>query len=140
MIPFKVVTLHGVTYEDDIEKVTIPTAAGEITVHPNHAALVSVLQPGEVVIHKEGHTVPLVVSAGLVEIRPTGEVYIMADTAERAEDIDLDRAEQKAKARAEELMKQQHSLQDVDFARIQALIEKDLARIDVGNRYRKLRV
>lgn len=138
MMPFKVVTLHGVTYEDDVLKVTIPTVAGEVTIHENHSPIVSVLKAGEMTIVKDGSEVTLAVSSGILEIKPSGEVYVMADTAERAEDIDVDRAEE-ARKRAEELMKKQTSAQDVDFARIQAQIEKELARIQVGNKYRKLR-
>ena len=72
-----------------------------------------------------------------MEIRPTGEVYVMADAAERAEHIDVDRAED-ARKRAEDLMKKQSNLADIDFARIQAKMEKELARISVGKKYRKL--
>ena len=63
------------------------------------------------------------------------ELYIVADTAERAEQIDIARAEA-ARQRAEELMKQQQ-IADVDYARIQAKLEKELARVRVGKKYRK---
>jgi len=139
MISFKVVTLHGVTYEDEIQKVTIPTQCGEVTILENHSPLVSVLKPGEMIIHKDGQEIPLVISTGILDIRPTGEVYVMADTAERAEDIDVERAEE-ARTRAEELMKEQKNIENFDFARMQVMIEKELARIDVGNKYRKLRI
>lgn len=135
---FKIVTPHGVTYDDTIEKVTVPTRAGMITILPNHAALVSVLCPGEMVIYKEGSSsVSVAVASGILEIRPTGEVYVMADSAERAEHIDIARAEE-ARMRAEELMKKQDQIADIDFARLQAKMEKELARISVGNKYRKL--
>ncbi|MBT4153458.1 MAG: ATP synthase F1 subunit epsilon [Candidatus Magasanikbacteria bacterium] len=139
MIKFKVVTLHGVTYEDDIDKVTIPTRSGAITILENHAPLVSVLKPGEMTIHKGDDKIPLAVSTGIMEIRPSGEVFVMADTAERAEDIDVERADD-ARKRAEELMKQQRGTENLDFARMQAMIEKELVRVDVGNKYRKLRI
>ena len=132
---FKVVTPHGVTYEDNVEKVSIPTMAGDIEILENHAALVSVLAPGELVIHKDDHTVNLAVSGGIIEMRPTGELYILADTAERAEDIDVERADA-ARKRAQELLKQQKNVADVDFARIQAMIEKETVRLSVGNKYR----
>lgn len=133
---FKIVTPNGIIYSDDsVEKVTLPTEAGEITVLDNHAPMVSVLKAGEINIHKEGHVVPLAVSTGVLEIRPTGAVYVLADTAERATDIDLERAEA-AKKRAEELLKQQQSIADVDFVRIQAQINKELARIGVAKKYK----
>ncbi|MBU0660727.1 ATP synthase F1 subunit epsilon [Patescibacteria group bacterium] len=136
MMPFTIVTPNGVLYQDDVEKVTIPTQAGEITILEAHAPMVSIIQAGEMHIHKDGNVVPLAVSTGFMEMRPTGELFIIADTAERAEDIDLSRAEA-AKARAEELLKQQDNMADVDFARIQASIEKELARISVGKKYRR---
>jgi len=101
----------------------------------NHAPIVSVLRPGELVATKKDAVVSMAVAGGILEVRETGEVYIMADAAERAEHIDLDRAEA-ARQRAEELMKQKDHMQNVDFARLQAKIEKELARITVGKKYR----
>ncbi|HBB37699.1 MAG TPA: ATP synthase F1 subunit epsilon [Candidatus Magasanikbacteria bacterium] len=138
MITFKIVTPNGVTYEDDIEKVTIPTGDGEITVLESHAPLVSTLAPGEVLVHKNGHVIALAISTGILEIRPNSEVYLLADTSERAEHIDIERAEA-AKARAEELLKRQENDLDIDFARIQSIIERETARISVGRRYRDVR-
>lgn len=138
MITFKIVTPDGVTYEDNIDKVTIPTGAGQITVLEGHAPLVSTLKPGEVFVHKDGTMIPLAVSGGIMEIRPTGEVFLMADTSERAEDIDVARAEA-AKKRAEELLKKQENALDVDFARIQAMIERETARLSVAKRYRDVK-
>ena len=137
-IDFRIVTLEGLIYEGEIDKVTIPTTSGEITVLANHAPMVSVLKAGELAVHKSDHTVGMAVSGGIIEIRPDSEVYIMADTAERAEDIDLSRAEE-AKKRAEQLLKEQEGAADIDFARIQVAIEKELARLDVGRKYKNLR-
>ena len=137
MITFKIVTPERVVYEDTITKVTIPTTEGEITVLPEHAPLVTMLSAGEMQVHKEsGDMVELAIAGGVLEIRPDSEVYVMADTAERGEDIDLQRA-QKAKERAEELLKEINDVADVDYARLQAVIERELARISVGNRYRR---
>ena len=137
-ITFKIVTPEGVVYESDIDKVTIPTEVGQITVLPNHTPIVSVLKAGELIVHKDATVYGLAVSGGVLEIRPTGEVYIMADTAERAEHIDIERAEA-ARVRAEELLKQEQFMADVDFARLQAVIEKELARLDVARKYRNIR-
>lgn len=135
---FKVVTPHGITYNDTIEKVTVPTLAGALTILDQHAPIVSVLAAGEMIIHRvDGSTVDVAVSGGIMEIVSSGAVYIMADTAERAEEIDISRAEA-AKKRAEQLLTQQKNIADVDFARIQASIEKELARISIGKKYRKL--
>lgn len=137
MIQFKIVTPYGVTYDDMIEKVTIPTAAGEITVLENHTPLVSILAPGELIIHKEGYTTGIALSGGFFEIRPNSDVYIMADTAEHGEQIDIERAEA-AQKRAEELLKQIQNVEDVDYARLQAAIEKELVRVSVGRKYKNV--
>jgi len=139
MLEFKIVKPEGVVYEADIEKVTIPTKAGEITVYENHAPLVSVLDTGELLITKEGNTVAIAVSGGFFEMRPDNKLYIMADSAERADEIDISRAEQ-AKKRAEEQLKKIQNVSDVDFARVQAMIDKELNRLHVGNKYKNLKV
>lgn len=136
---FKVVTPDGVTYDNAVLKVTIPTEAGQITIHENHLQMVSILSPGEMIVHTdEKSEVNLAISGGMLEVRQTGEVYVIADTAERAEDIDVERAE-KARKRAEELLAQKDNLADVEFARLQAKIEKELSRISVGNKYKNIR-
>lgn len=133
----KIVTPDGITYESEVDQVSVPTQSGEITVLPHHIPLVSVLQAGELRILKGGQPIILAVSTGVLEVRPTGEVYLLADTAERAEEIDLERAEASRK-RAEELMQQKQSLEDVEFARLQSKMEKELARLRVGKKYRNL--
>ncbi len=137
MLKFKIVTPEGITYSDDsVDSVTIPTTTGQITVLQNHIPLVSILAPGELVVHKGTEDIPMAVSGGVVEVRPESEVYIMADSAVRAEHIDVTAAET-AKAKAEELLKQQENAADVDFARLQAMIEREVVKIKVGNKYRK---
>jgi F-type H+-transporting ATPase subunit epsilon len=135
---FKLVTPDGVTYEDDaVTEVILPSSTGQIGVLPKHIPLVSILMPGEIVVKKTDHEVSLAVSGGVIEVRPNDEVYVMADTAERAEHIDLSRAEA-AKKRAEELLKRENAAADVDFARLQAVIERETARMRVGKKYKKL--
>lgn len=136
-LTLKIVTPDGVTYDSAAESVSLPTASGEITILPHHVPLVTVLKPGEVRIKVPGQEFALAVSSGVVEIRPNSVVYVLAETAERAEHIDLDRAAV-AKARAEELMKSQERLDDEDFARLTASLEKELVRLRVGRKYRNL--
>lgn len=137
MINFKIVTPEGIVYQNNIYKVSIPTAAGEITVLPGHIPLVSILSAGELKITDESGEHPIAVAGGAVEVRPENEVIILADNAERAEEIDISRAEE-AKKRAEEQMKQIQNVEDVDFAKLQAVMERELNRIRVGKKYRKI--
>lgn len=137
-IKFKIVTLERVVYEDEIDRLTAPTESGVITVLPRHAPLVSVLKPGEIKIVKDGYEVALAVSTGFLEIRKNSEVYALADSAERAEEIDIESAKA-AKARAEELLQKKQYKTDVDFARIQAIINRETAKLKVAGKYKNLR-
>ncbi len=136
-IHLKIATPERIIYENDIFQVSIPTMDGEITVLPNHVPLVSVLRAGEMrIVDKEGEQI-LAVSGGFLEVRGQNEIVILADNAERATEIDIDRAEQ-ARLRAEEMMKQTKAGEDVDFAKLQAMIDREMNRVRVGKKYKKL--
>ncbi|EKE06568.1 MAG: F0F1 ATP synthase subunit epsilon [uncultured bacterium] len=137
MIDFKIAKPEGIVYEGEVERITIPTLSGEITVLENHAPLVSVLDTGEMIVHVSNkETVSISISGGILEIRPDSKVYIMADSAEKSEEIDIERAEE-AKNRAQEMLEKEKNLADVDFARLQAIIEKEMNRIHIAKKYRK---
>jgi|SRR3989344_1321822 len=137
-IDFKIVTLEKVTYSDEIDQLTIPTEAGEITVMARHAPLVSIIKPGEIRIKKDGQTVLMAVSTGFLEIRKNSHVYILADSADRAEEIDIESAKA-ARARAEEMLKEKQNRTDVDFAKLQAIINRETAKLKVADKYRRLK-
>ena len=138
MIKFKIVTPEKLVYENEIYQVSIPTTSGEITVLPNHIPMVSVLAVGELkIVDKDGEH-PYAVAGGFLEIKGENKIVILADKAERADTIDVERAKE-ARKRAEEEMIKAKAGEDVDFARFQALIDKEMNRIRVGNKYRKLK-
>ncbi len=134
---FKILTLENTVYESDIEQVTIPTQDGEVTVLARHTPLVSLLKPGQLRLKKDGEELLMSVSGGFIEVRPDSKVVILADTAERADEIDLERAEAGRK-RAEAMLQEKESIDNIEFARLQAILEKELARIKVGKKYRSL--
>lgn len=136
-IKFKIVTPERVVYENDVLQVTIPTTTGEITILPNHVPLISVLSAGELRIKDRDGEHTIAVVGGAVEVRPESEVVILADNAERAEEIDIARAEE-ARKRAEEQMQQLKHTEDVDYAKLQAVMERELNRIRIGKKYRKI--
>ena len=90
---FKIVTLEQVVYDSGIDQATIPTEAGEITVMARHTPMVSLLKPGQLRFKKDGEEQLMSVSGGFIEIRPDSKLVILADPAERAEDLDVERAE-----------------------------------------------
>ena len=137
-LKLKIATPEKVIYENDVFQVSIPTMDGEITVLPNHVPLVSVLKAGEMkIVDKDGEQI-LAVSGGFLEVRGQNEIVILADNAERATEIDIDRAEQ-ARLRAEELMKQTKSVEDVDFAKLQTMMEREMNRVRVGRKYKEIK-
>ena len=138
-IHFLLVTPDGVRYDDMASSVSIPTEQGEVTILPNHSLFISKLKSGKITIVKsDGTTSVLSISHGLLEVRSNNTLYVLADSAEHAADIDIARAEA-ARKRAEELLASAELDNQMEYARIQAQIEKELARISVGNKYKDVK-
>ena len=136
-IKFKIVTPERVVYEDDIDSLSLPTSQGEITVLPHHIPLVSNLVAGELVVRKGGETHPMAISGGFVEVRKGNEITVLADTAERVQELDERRAEE-ARRRAEKLLTERRA-DDVDYAALASKIKKELTRLKVARKYAHLR-
>lgn len=137
-IQLKITTPERVVLEKEFESVSLPTENGEITVLPNHISLLTCLVPGEVQARLGGEEISMAVSGGFVEFHDN-EMNILADTAERAEEIDLERAEQ-ARKRAEEAKQEvQKNMDENQYAVVISRIEKNLARIKVARRHRSRR-
>ncbi|MBP6925841.1 MAG: ATP synthase F1 subunit epsilon [Candidatus Pacebacteria bacterium] len=135
-LKFKIATPDRVVYENDVEQVSIPTTSGEITVHPNHISMVTVVKPGELRIIKDGQILPHYVAGGTLEIRPDNTMVLLANISERAEDIDIAAAED-AYNRACEAMERKDAVSDVDFAKFQGIMERELSRMNVAKKWRK---
>ena len=136
-INFKIATPERVVYEDEVDQITLPTKMGEITVLPNHLPLVSSLLAGEILIKKDNEEIPMAVAGGFVEFN-NNKMVILADNAERVEEIDEARAEQ-ARKKVEELLEQKRGVEEVDYTALAAKMERELARLKVVRKYRKLR-
>lgn len=135
-IDFHIVTPERTVYSQEVLEVTVPTGSGEITILPNHIPLVSTVVLGELRAKLSDGTVhPFAVSSGIVEVQPSSKVVILADRSELAAEIDLERAEEAYK-RAEEAMKTIQNTADVDYARFEALMNKELNRVKVARRWR----
>jgi len=135
-IKFEIVTPERIVLKEEVLQVTVPTQSGEITVLPDHIPLVSILRPGVLELKKaNGESEIISVSGGFVEVLKN-KIVILADTAERA--IELDEAKiEEARAKAEE-MKKWKDADAVQFAEANALIEKQLARSKAVRRWRNL--
>ena len=132
-IQFKITTPEKIVYEGEIDQITLPTLEGEITILPNHVSLVSVLKAGELSLKESGKLIALVISGGFLEFK-NNNLIVLADTAERVEEIDLVRAEE-ARQRAE-VLKTEKRLDEQEYATLAAKIEKELARIKVARKHR----
>jgi len=132
-IKFKIVTPEKTVFEDSVDQITLPTREGEITVLPEHIPLIAVLAPGELTARQDGKEIAMAVSGGMVEVRKN-ELTILADTAERAEEIDLARAEV-ARKKAEQLKDEKIRMDETEYAAVAALMERNLARIKVARKH-----
>ena len=131
----KIVTPQSVVVSEEYISATIPTATGELTILPNHLPLVGKIKAGEIVLRREDGQTALSVSSGILEVRPDSHLIILADDALRAENIDVERAEE-AKKRVEKMILEKKNERDVDYAKLQGFLEKEMARIKVGRKYR----
>ena len=132
-IKFKIVTSEKTVYDDLIDQATFDTTSGHITILPNHRSYITSLESGEAMIKKNGEEIFLSISGGFIEFHDN-MLIVLADTAERAEEIDLKRAEE-ARTRAEELKRTAISTDDEEYARVAAAIQKESARIRVARKH-----
>ena len=136
-LELKIITPDRVVYDaTGISSVTIPTTEGYITVLPGHTPLIAPIKTGEAHLIKDGVTLGLAVSGGVLEVREGNTIVILAERGELAHDIDVARAED-AYERAKLAMRMEMNETDVDFAKFQGLMEKELNRINVGKKWRK---
>jgi len=137
-IKFEIVTPERVVLRREVLQISVPTTTGEITVLPDHIPLVSILQPGVIEIVLTDKTREIMsVSGGFIEVM-ADKVVILADTAEKAEELDEETI-RLAHRRAEETKKNAKAIDDVQFADVTVHIEKELARLRAVNRWRKLK-
>ncbi|MFV9505379.1 MAG: F0F1 ATP synthase subunit epsilon [Oscillochloridaceae bacterium umkhey_bin13] len=127
-IHLEIVTAERVVLADDVDMISAPTRDGRVGILPRHAPLLTMLQPGELSILKDGVRTPFAVSGGFMEVLPT-RVTILADTVERADEIDEARAQQAVKL-AEERRQTAQSEQDMAIA--EAKLRKEMVRLQVA--------
>ncbi|UCH42193.1 MAG: F0F1 ATP synthase subunit epsilon [Dehalococcoidales bacterium] len=130
-----VVSAERVVYSDDVDIVIAPGIEGQLGILPHHTPLMTTLQVGELLVRKGAQEFSLVITGGFLEVRPD-RVIVLADAAERAEEIDITRAED-AKRRAEEQLKRRTP--EVDVAQAEAALRRSLARLKVGEKRRRRR-
>jgi len=131
-IKLDIVTAERLVYSEDVDEVIAPGIEGELGILPEHSPLMTMLAPGELMVKQDGAEINLAVSGGFMEVRPD-HVIVLADTAERAEEIDLARAEE-ARKRAEAAMAEAPVGAEAALA-AEAALKRALTRLKVARRH-----
>ena len=133
----EIVTAERIVFDGDVDMVVAPGLEGQLGILPHHAPLITALTFGELILHREGQEDEFIaIGGGFMEVGPD-HVTILADSAERADEIDEERAED-ARLRAEETMAQKQR-EDADLARAEAALRRSVIRLKVAQRRRRRR-
>lgn len=130
----EIVSAESEIYSGTAKMFFAPAVMGEVGVMPQHTPLLTKIRPGEVrVINEDDEEEFFYVSGGMLEILPTG-VTVLADTAQRARDLD-EAAALEAKERAEKALADRKD--DVDYATAEAQLAEAIAQIDAIKKIKK---
>lgn len=127
-IPLEIITAERVVLSEEVDQVNAPTRAGRVGILPRHAPLLTVLTAGELDIIKDGETMPFALTGGFMEVLPN-KVTILAETAERGDEIDEQRAEE-ARQRAQQALEVADS--DEDRIRAEAELRRSMIMLRVA--------
>ena len=131
---FELVSPERIVYsDDDVDMVIAPGADGEMGILPKHAPLLTALGDGELRVKKGGDEECFAVHGGYMEVLDN-KVIVMADTAEAADEIDVERAEA-ARERAERRYRERP--EGLDLARVQAALRRSSVRLKVARRRKR---
>ena len=130
-----IVTAERIVYSAEVDIVIAPGVEGQLGILPHHAPLMTILQAGELVVRKGAEEESLAISGGFLEVRPD-RVIVLADQAERAEEIDAERAEV-AKKRAEQRLKEKPA--GLDETRAEAALRRAMVRLTVADKMKRRR-
>ena len=133
-IRLEIVTPERVIYSDEVDAVIAPGVEGQLGILPHHAPLITMLQAGELIVRKDNDETCIAIYGGFLEVRPD-RVIVLADAAERAEEIDAVRAEE-AKRRAEQALADR-KVSEVARAQAEAALRHSLVQLKVAERKRK---
>ena len=125
-----IVTAERLVTSEEVDVLVAPGVEGELAILPRHAPLLTVLKPGEIRVLNDGEESDIAVSGGFMEVMPD-KVTILADTAERADEIDEERAEAALKQAQERIAA---APTDMDLERAVASLRRSQARLKVARR------
>jgi F-type H+-transporting ATPase subunit epsilon len=130
----EIITIErSVLREEGIDEVIAPGVEGQFAVLPRHAAFMTMLEPGELILRRGNDDIPFAVTGGFFEVL-NDRVIVLADAAERAEEIDIERAE-KAREAARLALERRESVDDLALA--SAALQRALIRLRVVEHRRR---
>jgi len=132
-LKLEIVTPHGPVWSGDVDEVTASGSEGDFGVLPGHTDFVTTLKIGMLQAKSGGQQTIFFVNTGYAEVGAE-KVLVLADSSERAEGIDVERAKA-AKERAEERLRKE---ENIDFNRAQAALERAIIRMQVAERKRQI--
>jgi F-type H+-transporting ATPase subunit epsilon len=130
-LQLEIVTPEKLVYQDEVDSVQLPGSEGELGVLPHHAPLVSTLGAGELRLRKGGTEESVAIVGGFLQVLPD-KVVVMAETADMASEIDLEKA-QEARRQAEQAL-ESGFVEGADLAAARASLQASLIRIRVAER------
>lgn len=130
-IQLEIVTPERLAYSDAVDAVVLPGSEGELGVLPHHAPLLTMLGTGELRIRKGGQEESFAIIGGFLQVKPD-RVVVMAETADMASEIDLERANEARREAEKALESGFHEGADLAVAR--AALQQALLRIRVAER------
>ena len=132
MLRLEIITVEGTVFDDNVNMVIAPGSDGVLGILPRHTPLLTSLNYGELEIKRDGQPDEFfAIGGGFMEVRPFN-VIVLADAAERADEIDIERARaarERAETRLAEAAKEQ-----LDFSRAEAALRRSIARLKVAER------
>lgn len=136
---FEIISPQKVVYKEIVDEVIIPTISGQLTILPNHAALMSKVSTGEIIVKKNGKEYYLAILGGFLDVN-NNNVSILADYAVRSEEIEVAHAIE-AQKRAEKIIKESSEKESKkDFALAESMLRRSLLELKVASRKRKVTI
>lgn len=136
MIHLQIITPEKTVLDDEVDQVSLPTQSGQITILPNHVALITRITPGELIFKIHQKEDLLAAGFGFAEVGPKS-VKVLVDLAAPEEELEEKKIEE-AKRVAEEALKNKHILSEEEYAQAAASLAKSLAQLKIKHRHRRV--
>ncbi|NDJ54284.1 MAG: ATP synthase F1 subunit epsilon [Chloroflexi bacterium] len=133
-IQCQIITQEREVFDEDVDIVLAPAVQGQVAILPQHAPLVTALAFGEVLVRQGEKETAFAVGGGVLQVTPS-KVIVLADSADQAQEIDVEAAEE-ARRRAEELMREGAPADPEEYASLQAAMLRAKLQLKVARRHR----